>query len=162
MKVCIFLILNSIVLSSGGFAQAPSKQLPFILLIDNDIPVNNIYDGFFSAVDSEGIIKYRIPFEYRVGSLVISSSDYTRLFSIDAKSNVLIDFKYTKVGRDSSEGYEYKKEIPAKWLNEKYMIFKIYNYTNKESRAKYVLRKGKYGIEISVPGAGSVIPKKSL
>jgi hypothetical protein len=162
MKVCILFLLNCIVLSSSGFAQVPNKQLPFILLIDNDIPVNNIYDGFFSAVDSGVIIKNRIPFEYRVGSLLISPSDYTRLFSIGAKSNVLIDFKYTKIGHDSSEGYEYKKEIPAKWLNERYMIFKIYNYANKESRAKYVLRKGQYGIEMSVPGAGSVIPKRSL
>jgi hypothetical protein len=160
MKIRAFLLLHYIVLSLTLHAQEPVKQMPFILLIDNDIPVNNIYDGFFSIIDSGGVVKDRIPFDYRVGNLLISPSDYTKLFSLSTKGKVSINFKYSKIGPNSSEVYKYKKEIPAEWLNEKYMIFKVYNFDNKDSRGKYALKRDQYGIEVSVPGAGSVIPKR--
>jgi hypothetical protein len=155
LRACFFLYF--IIFSSSLFAQEQSKRLNFILLIDNEIPVASVYDGFFLIKDSAGI-KDKIPFDYQVGGLVMSSSNYRKLFLQYSGSEIDINFKYRKLDSNSDEAHEYKKKIPEGWMNEMYIIFKVYNYYNKESRKKYFLKKDDYGIEISVPGAGSVIP----
>jgi len=141
-------------------AQDGTMRMNFVLEIDNEIPVATIYDGVFLIKDSAGNIKDKIPFDYEVGGLSMSSSNYHKLFFQYLKDEVTINFSYRNLDTNSSEAYKYEKEIPKGWLNETYMIFKVYNYYNRESRKKYFLKKGGYGVEIRVPGAGSVIPTR--
>jgi len=159
MKRRVFLFLLLFALRPILYAQEQDKRMVFILLIDNEVPVSNIFGGVFLIADSTGPVKDTIPFEYQVGSLRISHPNYEKLRKY-LKRKIIIDFKYNKLTTNNSEVYEYKEKIPEGWLNEEYMIFKVYNYFNPESRRKYALNKNCYGIEIAVPGAGSVFPKR--
>jgi hypothetical protein len=158
MKTCILFFLVFVIYSMSIFGQEKSKRLNFILLIDNEVPVATVYNGVFIITDSSRILKDTLSFDYEVGSIKMSSSNYNKLFFRNPQTKIEIKFKYESYQSHFTDVYEYKTEIPSEWINEMYIILKVYNYFNKESRRKYFLKKGGYGIEIRVPGAGSVIP----
>lgn len=156
LKLLLFIILFSSALNTLG--QEQKKRINFILLIDNDIPKTNVYEGYVLIKDSLDTLKDKFSFDYQVGGLLLSNSNYRDLFSKYSRCKIIISFKYEQLHLNESKVFEYEKEIPAGWLNEVYIIFKIYNYSNLESRKKYFLKKNSYAIEINVPGAGSSIP----
>ena len=142
------------------FGQDQNKRLNFILLIDNEIPKTSIYDGFFFIKNNIGVIKDSIAFDYQVGALMMTDFDYKRLFSQDQKSKIIIKFKFKRFFPDSAVVSQYEYAIPANWVNEKYMILKVYNRYNNESREKYYFNKDSYRIIIETPLGGNVIATK--
>jgi len=127
------------------------------LLIDNEIPKTSIYDGFFFIKNSAGAIKDSIAFDYQVGALIMTDLNHKKLFSQDQKSKIIIKFKYKRFFPDSAEVSQYEYTIPLNWINEKYIIIKVYNRYNNESRRKYYFNKDRYRIIIETPLGGNVI-----
>lgn len=160
MKMKMFLFLCFIMFNLTLFGQDQNKRLNFILLIDNEIPKTSIYDSFFKIKDSTGVIKDQIAVDYQVGGLIIPGSYYKKLFLQNSKSKIVIQFKYKIFLPDSAQVNQYEYEMPANWFNEKYIILKVYNYSNKESRRKYYFNKKSYRIIIQTPLGGNVIATK--
>jgi hypothetical protein len=154
MKIKALLSLLLILYSLNVFSQ--NKRLNFIILIDNEIPKTNIVEGRFIVKDSMGTRKDSINFKYQVGGLIIDSSDYKKLLPQNLKSKVVIKFDYSTLPDLAVN--EYKYEIPSEWLNEVYMIVRVYNYSNEESRRKYYFRKKNgYKIIFESPLGGNAI-----
>ena len=153
-KVFLYLLLTVQTLTL--FGQEQSKRLTFILSIDDQLPVTDITDGTFLIMDSVGTIKEKIPFNYHVGGLGLSLSDYKKLFASNSDSRILIRFKHVQF-RPTYVEYSYEKEIPKGWLNEEYMVLKVYNKSVKSNRAKYFYKPGqRYIIQVKIPGSSTI------
>lgn len=157
MLLCLILILSNLYL----FGQEKSKRLTFILSIDGELPVSDIKDGFFMSGDSLGCIKDTIPFEYHVGYLSMSPANYKKFFSLNPSSRVFINFLHLLFRPQHFEKI-YRKEIPREWLNEEYIILKVYNVSNKESRAKYYFKPEEQSlIQIIIPGNSTILTTRT-
>jgi hypothetical protein len=152
----LFLIMSLLLSIKNGFAQEANSHMTFILLIDDEVPVRNIIDGFFSLYDSAGYSESCIPFNYHVGWIELTDSDYHKL--LFHRPNDRIAFSFTYKVSDSSRIYKhYTLEIPQEMINKVYLIIGVYNYENLESREKYFIPGGSYGATISSPGLGAGI-----
>lgn len=151
----MFLLIN---LTSKAFGQEQSQRLNFILLIDKEIPIATIFDGYFLFKTQQNNIEDTIPFNYQVGGLMLTSSNYKKLFIQDSTAEIIIKFKYKRLFSSFVEIHDYEKRIPSTWINELYIILNIYNYYNATSRKKYYMRKGEYLIQLQVPGKQNVLP----
>lgn len=155
MKKVLYLFL--LLYSSASLGQEQNKRLTFILSIDNEVTITGVTDGVFLLRDSTGAIKDKLPFDYHVGGLIMSPSDYKKLFSYDPKYRISIKFKYTEFRPRCGE-HTYEEEIPKGWLNEEYMIFNVYNASNKGNRAKYFFKPGQeYLIQIKIPSYSTIL-----
>ncbi len=111
----------------------------------------------FLLKDNSDAIKDTIPFDYHVGGLVMTASDYKKLFVSAPNYRVSVKFRYTEF-RPQYIQNDYEKEIPKGWLNEEYTILKVYNYANKVSRAEYVFKANeKYLIQIKIPASSTIL-----
>jgi hypothetical protein len=160
MKKIIFLIAILPLLHANLFGQQINNRLNFILLVDNDVVRSNVNAGYFLINNSTGKSIDTVRFEYQVGALIIKKHDYSRLHSIDSNSQVFICFNYWNYMFDHDKIFTYKCKITPEWLNEDYIILKIYNYANKYSRKKYEIKKNSYRFIIEVPGHENVIPER--
>ena len=140
--------------------QKQEKRLNFILTIDKEIPIAKIFDGYFLITKKAQNIRDTFKFQYQVGTLLLSSSDYENLFSLDSTSTIKIKFKYIKFSSNQTQIYSYEKVLRDTWVNEVYIILNVFNYFDAESRKKYFIRKDQYVIQIQVPGGGNVIAKR--
>lgn len=141
-------------------AQQSFKRLNFILLIDNDVAKSNVNNGCFIIKDSTGRNIDSIHFEYQVGALVIKNQDYDKFRSINLKSQVFIVFSYRDYILDHDKLFNYKCKIAPDWLNDIYIILRIYNYSNIYSRKRYEIAKHSYRFIVEVPGHENVIPER--
>src|ERR1700722_2018126 len=126
------LVSVSLFLTCGkAHAQEKCQRLNLVLLIDNDVPTpSDISDCAFLIKDSVGRIK----------------------------DSISIKFTYFEFGAGANRTHYYKKEHFSRWLNDWYIILKIYNYSNKESRRKYVIQKDGYVMQINSPGGSLITP----
>ena len=154
------LVSVSLFLTCGkAHAQEKCQRLNLVLLIDNDVPTpSDISDCAFLIKDSVGRIKDSIPFKYEVGGAIMSDSNYNNLFNNAGKYSISIKFTYFEFGAGANRTHYYKKEHFSRWLNDWYIILKIYNYSNKESRRKYVIQKDGYVMQINSPGGSLITP----
>lgn len=145
-----------------GISQDSVKRLTFILLIDNKIEISGLVtDRYFEIKNKNGPESKIIPFQFRVGNLLLNTEDYDRMFSLNPSDSVFIHFKYRPTINNYEQTTEYRKQIPTNWINDQYIALMVYNYYDVESRRKYALGKGGYGIEIRVPGFGSIIAQNA-
>lgn len=152
-----FLYLSLALYSSALFGQAQDKRLTFILIIDDELPVTDITNGIFLFKDSAGTIKDKISFDYKVGGLLMSSSDYKKLLSPNPEHRIFIKFKHIEF-RPHHVEYTYEKEIPNGWINKEYIIFRVFNASNKVNRTKYFFKQGEeYLIQIKIPGSSTLL-----
>ena len=157
--------------SAIAFAQEKTKRLPFVLLIDNEVPDPSIIKGIFLIKDSIGMIKDSIKFDYQIGGLDLESSAYNKFFKVNQTYNIFVRFKEKDFKLNTT--YIYQEQIPNKYINdeypngfinERYFIVKIFNKFNGDSRAKYYFKKNEnYIVQIEIPGFSSLLPtlKKS-
>ena len=100
---------------------------------------------------------------------------YDKFFKIDRAFNVFIKLYIisdirTKTGDYDTKTDTYNVQIPNKYaggeypngyINKSYLILKIFNKSNVESRAKYYFKKDeKYLSEIRIPARGQLILRK--
>lgn len=151
MKTKIFLCVLFVFYSYNSFAQDFNMRLDFILLIDDQIPENNIFDCFLLIKDSTGtVVKDKISFKYQVGRLMLTSSDYNKLFKASIKSRILMKFTYRTLDTHVIDN-QYEGEISPDFINKEYIICRIYNLMPKENRLKYDFRGRKYIFNLTAP-----------
>jgi hypothetical protein len=140
--------------------------LPFVLLIDNEVPVNSDTHGVFMIKDSLGIVKDSVIFGYDVGVLTMTKAEYKKLFAIKFPNKLSLKIYHLSLHADRT--YVYEKRIPIKYfnweyphgyLNKEYFIVKIFNKFDADSRAKYYFKSDQdYIMLITIPGMGDIIP----
>jgi len=127
------------------------------LLINDDVPGYGIFDGQFEISDSTGKIIEQLPFDYRVGRLVLFTKDYTKLFSHSKKNKIIIKFVFKDPYSKYDETF-YQGTIPIDKMNYEHIICHIYDFSKTSNKLKYVFDGKKYLFQISIP-AWSVILK---
>lgn len=149
----LFVIICFTIFSLRLFAQETIKPMNFILKINDVIPENGIFEGFFLIKDSTGkVLKNQFPFTYRVGYLNVIGENYDKLFFKTRNSRVFMQFKQ----KDIEHGYmeiPYEFEIPAAFINKEYIICSVYDVALRENKLKYDFRGKKRIFNINVPGA---------
>lgn len=152
-------LLLFIFLTMKIFSQNNNNNyLKCIILIDGQVPETGVYDCFFELKNDEGNILKKIPFAYNIGQFNFVENEYKELINLDSKAIVLLKFKYRQVGPEFIERI-YEKELKGAWLNQSYLILKIYNYDNKFNKLQFNKKIG-YGIEISTATFSTVLPRK--
>lgn len=157
-----YLILLLVVLLFGlnSIGQNKEMRLNFILAIDNEIPIAKIFDGYFLIQNKIHYKQDTLRFQYQVGGLLLSSTDYQNLFLVDSLSTITIKFKYRNFTQNFTHVYNYEKVLRNTWINESYIILNVFNYYDADSRKKYFISKNQYLIQVQVPGGGNVIARR--
>ena len=150
-----FLLLCALFFTSKLFAQK-ERELPFVLLIDQEIPIASITDGYFEVRDTLKHVQTVIPFRYQVGKLILEDGQYRLLMQKGMAQDLYMHFNYMS-HRTTYNKVLYTKCIPRGWLNATYTILSVYNYFNKESRRRYVIPKKDYVSMLTVPGIGEAL-----
>jgi hypothetical protein len=160
----LFAILSFIIVNAQDKAD---KILPFVLLIDNEVPVYSDTHGVFLIKDSIGTVQDSVMFKYDVGVLSMIKTEYQKLFATKPPNQLSLKIYHLSFNADTT--YVYEKRIPIEYingeyphgyLNNEYFIVKIFNKFDADSRAKYYFKAGEnYIILITIPGMGDVIPR---
>jgi hypothetical protein len=161
MKAKLFILIGvTLSLTFKSFGQAGEKHIPLIILVDGDIPSVGISKGAFLIENTDGRVRDSIPFTYRVNSATITDRQSTEVHSLTPKDMLVIKFRYNRayshVGAEE-ESYDYETKIDAKYINDAYLILKVYNYANPANTRFYTSKQG-YGIEVSSPNGGTLLP----
>jgi hypothetical protein len=167
-KILLFILIAFPFLTVCG-QETAIERLPFVLLIDNEVPDPSYIHGVFLIKDSLNIVRDSVKFKYEVGSLTMTKPDYDKLFSVKQVNNIaikLIQYGFNSDTTDTSYVYEYhipnkyiNQEYPNGFMNKTYFIFKIFNKFNIDSRTKYYFTKDEnYIVQIIIPGSETLIP----
>jgi len=132
--------------SSNLFCESQSIHLNYTIFVDNEF-AQYAYSGDFKIKDSFGNTTDSIQFRYEAGELTLDSLGYQKLVQLKPNSQVQFDLNIRK-------SLVYSIRIDRSKLIQRYVIFKIYNFENKENHKYFIERKG-YGIDIFSP-AGSI------
>lgn len=138
------------------YGQTKENKINFIIFIDDELSNLNISNGHFITIDSTNN-ENKLDFDYIVGDLKVTQEDYNTLYSSE-NYKLYICFKYKEFNPEYYEK-EYKYQIPVEWLNDKYMILKIYNSSKKRNK-KYYFGDKDYLVQFSIPGKSSILPLK--
>ncbi|MFI5161852.1 MAG: hypothetical protein ACHQHN_11280 [Sphingobacteriales bacterium] len=166
MKKVILLLFSIFAFTIVSAQKTGEKFLPFVLLIDNEIPEPSVTEGIFLIKDSVGTLKDSVMFDYRPGVLSITTADYKRLFKVKPVYNIFLRISHKGPHLDTT--YVYLRQIdnkywnweyPHGYMNEYYFIFKVFNKFNPDSRNKYYFKPGQdYITQITIGGMSDVIP----
>jgi hypothetical protein len=164
MKKALF----SFILIIGFFSTSAqkSKSLPFIIMVDNDLPdASVILSSNFLITDSLNNKIDSLNCKYQIGRLTMSTTDYKSFINVrrnKAKWRIYFVFTYRHmhVGVNTTD-YNYKCEFFSFTINDEYMILKIFNSFDKESLEKLVFKDGKsYVYQMVTPGFNTLLPYK--
>lgn len=152
MKKILYLLIF-ILGYTNFYSQTKDSKVNFIIVIDDELRYINIYDKYFTIIDSLNN-EYKIDFDYTVGDLKVTKSSYEKLFNKGNKK-VFISF----INREIKPTYyekEYKCELPIEMINDTYMLLKIYNSSKKENK-KYYFGDKDYIIQFLSPGLVTIL-----
>ena len=162
-QIILFLLTAFFSLRVSG--QEKTEHLPFILLIDNEVPDPSIIHGIFLIKDSLGVVKDSVDFDYQVAELKMTRADYNRFFKIKQVYRIFI--KFAQINLEAGTPDIYEKQIPNKYLNGEYpngfinklyFIVKIFNKSNADSRSKYYFKKDEnYIAQVIIPGFSTLL-----
>jgi hypothetical protein len=149
------LLVLFLVLCHVCFAQTPCRKLTFILLIDNEVPTASISEVEVLSSDSLNGKKFFL--KYKVGNLFVDEKTIDELLKLNVQSDLVLNFNFRSYYPLNSEK-KYVCVIPQGWLNEEYVILKIYNKENKISKKKYSFKYNQtYITQILIPGKGTIL-----
>lgn len=150
----IFFLIVGIAITTISNAIGQKREIPFVLLIDNNVPVSTISDSYFLIKFNDDKKEIKIPFYYYVGAIIFDDQYYDLLLN-NYSNKLSIHFKYFDFV--SHNKISYAKSIAGGTFSTKYMILSIFNYFNKESRKKYVIPKDGYVARIQGPSISEVL-----
>jgi len=163
-KVNLILFIATFYLSCYG--QEKKESMPFVLLIDNEVPNPSYITGRFLIKDSLDVVKDSINFDYEVGKLNLTKSDFNKFFNVKQDFNIFLKFELKQLQPDTTfifikqiHNKYINREYPNGFINKGYFIVKIFNKFNKENRAKYYFKKDEnYIVQIKIPGFSTLLP----
>jgi|GEM_PF-2553570 len=131
-------------------AQFKPQQLIFLVSIDREIS-QDVIEGEFAIKGSNGEQITELPFHVWVGRLEMNNQDYKKLLNIGSQDTLYVRFANNNFQLHTD--YIYQVKIPNGMISNKYLILKIYNQKNEESRKRYVFPNGQeYVIQVVSPG----------
>ena len=167
MKQFILLLFAIPFITSAYAQNRAGKLLPFVLLIDNEVAIKSDTHGVFLIKDSIGTTTDSVMFDYDVGVLSFSKSEYRKLFATKPLNKLSLKIYHLSQDADTTFIYEkrvpieyFNSEYPHGYLNKEYFIVKIFNKFDSVSRSKYYFEKNQsYLMLITIPGMGDIIPR---
>ena len=152
-KIFFLLLLFN---STTSIAQLENQRMTFLIVIDNEYPSSDIISSKFIVEDSTNNIKDQINFEYNVGKLIMSQIDYEKLFKL--KPGYKLFIKLVRRNLDLNTDYTYNAQIPKQFINDIYIIVRIYNRYDKENQVKYYFENEQtYISQIIIPGYRTIL-----
>ena len=166
MKKIVLLLFASFSYIAALGQTRSDKYLPFVLLIDNEVPTYSDTHGVFLIKDSVGVVKDSVTFKYDVGVLLMTDGEYNKLFAVRPPNKLSLKIYHISLHVDTTYVYEksipidyFNAEYPHGYMNKEYFIVKIFNKFDADARSKYYFKKGEaYLMQITIPGMGDVIP----
>lgn len=145
----IFLLLFTCAIANYLFAQEGSKELDFIIVIDEQIPTGSIAKLQVRLQGKkEDAILYA---SYYPGSLNLSVEDYSKVIA-DSTAIPYLEFTYYDHSGNTSTTYRYAIELQKVWLTSTFNILHIYNLDKKKYKNLFInTRNLKYVIELDSP-----------
>jgi hypothetical protein len=140
------------------FSQSNEAHVNFSLFIDNKFIVEGVYNGRILIKSNAGDTLDSLTFYYEAGDIRLSAEDYNKIVGIDRSVNSVIKFSYRQFCPSFSE-FHYEYDWQGSLLSNRFIIFKVFNYSSEVNRNLFLLKSG-YGIEISTPGSGTILPRK--
>lgn len=157
----IFSILFFLFCTKYLVAQEKYNHINFNIFIDEKFIISGINNGKIIINDSLNNINDTITFKYEAGDMSVLENDYNNILkaSIYVKYNILFSFK--NICSNSSEVFKYEKAWIGNLfdINNRYIIFSIYNFENKTNHKSFSQKNG-YGVEIKIPSYSSILPRK--
>ena len=98
-----------------------------------------------------------VKFEYKYGTLLFSENDFKKLLGKPKYDSVYMTFTYLQF-RPKQKTYAYNIQIDPLFLQQTYLIIKIYNYDNAINKGIFPEKEG-YGVEISNAAYSLTIPR---
>jgi len=145
-------------IATTAFCSNQSTHLNYTIFIDGEF-VEDRCQGAFIIKDSLESLSDSIPFQYEAGDLVLTTQEYQKLNNL--KSDTKVKFLFISRHSRFCQDMTYTKEAIKFWFIQRYIILRIYNFKNKLNQKDFLERSG-YGIEITIPGYGIILPRKRL
>lgn len=132
----------------GSICHAQTNHLNCTVFIDGKLPDLDVLTGYFNYIDSNKHLT-KIDFDYVIGEITLSNSDYYLLKKAETNSDIEICFKYKPaIGKE----YQYFETLKVEWLFDRYLILRITNLD---------FRRGTYYFGYSCPSiTKKFIPKE--
>lgn len=131
-----------LVVSPISINQENRKSLNFIITIDKEVVTTLANPSIVVKRDNKTLRKIDVC--YYPGNLSMEYKDYNMIFSEQAPSLYLLFNYYQYSSNAHQEVYNYEIEIGKNWLEESFVILKMYNLNKKEYRKRlYPLSKDK-------------------
>lgn len=127
MKKKYYTVLFCVVFFYNAFGQ--NKDLDVIIIIDEKLDL--LYTNPKILIEETSGAAYKINSNYHPGNLSIDASDFSKMVSDSVKS-MSLEFTYYDHGNKKQEVYSYKIELKKSWLNDAYIILKVYNLNKKK------------------------------
>lgn len=157
----LFLICFCI-FSSKTFGQNQDKHINFMVFIDTALITDfaAINHDYFVIYDSNNVPKDTILTNYQGGELLVSNESYKKIFELPDSSKISFFFNYTRTCEDLGwENFNYEISLKVGWIKKRYIVLKVYNFTNKRNW-KYFHQRENYGFEVEIPGFSKVLIRK--
>jgi hypothetical protein len=144
------LILCFFLIAKDSYSQEGSmRNLNFIVMIDGKIPFQGdlgINLDIENANRSDTVTVQYIP-----GNIALNDANLKEVQQDDVKSAVLL-INYVKACSGKMETYRYQIQFRKSWINQSFVILRIYNLDKKENRKIFFPLKGEeYTYEVDVP-----------
>ncbi len=128
MKKGIILSCFGLCFFCNAFGQR-NKDLDVIIVIDEKLHL--LYTNPKILIEETSGATYKINSNYHPGNLSIDASDFSKMVSDSVKS-MFLEFTYYDNEDKKQKAYSYKIELKKGWLNDAYMILRIYNLNKKK------------------------------
>lgn len=144
MKRLIFLFY--MLTFSSLAAQDHTHNANLIILVDDEVCIGSIAN---IEITGEGS---KVDAQYDPGNMIIARSDYEKLTG--NKSNYSLSFDYYQYKGKKQKLYNYELPFSVDWLDQAYVVLRIYNLDKKKYRKLYepLDQSKNYTFEYDYPG----------
>lgn len=144
---------------SKAICQCEENRINFVLIIDEpDLSITHGFSNSYILLPSQDTILV----SYYPGELLVSSDAYKRVFALPINTEVMFYTKYTVINRKLKQfEHEYKIKLKIGWLQQGYIVLKVYNFANKKNWKYFYERKG-YGVDIETPSFTRLLARKKF
>lgn len=137
--------------SLTAFGQ-DNKDFNFILVIDDTVWIT--YTNLKIEIrDNTDALKHTISALYYPGNLSLEEEDYEKILEAKGDSMALI-IDYDEQGKKTVKNSVFELPFTASWLNNYFMVMKIYNLDNKQYKGVFepLSKEKNYTYELNYPG----------
>ena len=141
---------------------AHSKECSYfncVIMVDNELVNPSSLTGEYIILkNSLNKTSDTIKFDYNYGTVLFSESDFNKLNHTSENDSLELVFDYLMLRPVQKKCY-YKIRLDSSWLDQSFLIVKIYNYDNVINKKIFPQKLG-YGVEISNAVYKTSLPRR--